>query len=84
MCIRDRKKPQLLVRDVDPDLVLALKQRAAANNRSAEAEHREILENALRGTERVPLAEALMKIPAVGDDSDFTRHEDNNARDVFD
>lgn len=41
-----------------------------------------ILERALRGTERVPLAEALMKIPAVGDESDFQRIDDDS-RDVF-
>ena len=68
------KKPQLLVRDVDPKLVKALAERAAANNRSAESEHREILERALRGTERVPLAQALLRIPAVGADGDFRRH----------
>lgn len=78
-----KKKPQLLVRDVDPVIVQALKERAAANNRSAEAEHREILERALSGTNRVPLAEALMKIPGVGEDSDFDRLDDNEQRDVF-
>jgi antitoxin FitA len=40
--------PQLLVRDVPRDIVEALKQRAAAHGRSAEAEHRRILEEALR------------------------------------
>lgn len=39
---------QLLVRDLDDDLVRLLKRRAASNNRSAEAEHRAILEQALR------------------------------------
>ncbi len=38
---------QLLVRDIDDTLVRLLRQRAAANNRSAEAEHRAILEAAL-------------------------------------
>jgi plasmid stability protein len=38
---------QLLVRDLDDQLVQLLKRRAAANNRSAEAEHRAILEQAL-------------------------------------
>ena len=71
------KKPQLLVRDVDPKLVQALKQRAAANNRSAEAEHREILEKVLNGTQRVPLSEVLMRIPAVGNDDDFERIDDD-------
>ncbi len=38
---------QLLVRDLDDVLVGLLRQRAASNNRSAEAEHRAILEHAL-------------------------------------
>jgi plasmid stability protein len=37
----------LLVRDVSDDLVRRLKERARANGRSAEAEHREILRRAL-------------------------------------
>ncbi len=40
--------PQLLVRNVPPDVVEALKRRAASHGRSAEAEHRIILEEALR------------------------------------
>lgn len=40
--------PQLLIRDVPEALVLALDERAAANGLSAEAEHRLILEEALR------------------------------------
>ena len=40
--------PQLLVRDVPQDVVEALKQRAAEHGRSAEAEQRIILEEALR------------------------------------
>ena len=39
---------QLLVRQVEEALVEALKRRAAAHHRSAEAEHRAILENVLR------------------------------------
>ena len=39
---------QLLVRDVPQDVVEALKRRAAAHGRSAEAEHRAILEEVLR------------------------------------
>jgi antitoxin FitA len=38
---------QLLVRDVPQDVVQALKRRAAEHGRSAEAEHRIILEEAL-------------------------------------
>lgn len=39
--------PQLLVRDVPLDVAEALKRRAAEHGRSAEAEHRAILEEAL-------------------------------------
>ncbi len=38
---------QLLVRGLTADVVEALKRRAASNGRSAEAEHRAILEQAL-------------------------------------
>lgn len=41
---------QLHVRNVSDDLVAALKGRAARNQRSMEAEHRRILEEALRPT----------------------------------
>ena len=40
--------PQLLVRNVPRDVVEALKRQAAGHGRSAEAEHRAILEKALR------------------------------------
>ncbi len=39
---------QLLVRDIPEETVAALKKRAKANGRSAEAEHRAILEEALK------------------------------------
>jgi antitoxin FitA len=39
---------QLLVRDVPQDVIEALKRRAAEHGRSAEAEHRVILEDVLR------------------------------------
>jgi plasmid stability protein len=38
---------QLTVRNISPQLIRMLKQRAAAHGRSAEAEHREILREAL-------------------------------------
>jgi antitoxin FitA len=41
---------QLLVRNVEDDLIRRLKERAAAHGRSAEAEHRCILEQALRAS----------------------------------
>lgn len=40
--------PQLLVRDVPRDIVEALKRQASSHGRSAEAEHRAILETALK------------------------------------
>ena len=42
---------QLTVRNLDDDVVAALKARAANHGRSAEAEHRRILEDALRPRE---------------------------------
>lgn len=66
---------QLMVRNLDDDLVKALKQRAAKHNRSAEQEHREILHAALRGPRRRKLAEALAAVPNVGQDDDFVREQ---------
>jgi plasmid stability protein len=61
----------LVVRNVDEDVALALKQRAAANGRSAEAEHREILKAALKRPSRRTLADVLSQMPDVGEDADF-------------
>lgn len=66
---------QLMVRNLPEDLVKALKQRAAKHNRSAEQEHREILQAALRGPRRRHLAEILAAIPNVGNDQDFAREQ---------
>ena len=63
----------LLVRGVDETVVRALKERAGANGRSAEAEHREILSAALTRPTRRPLAELLAAMPDVGIDDDFER-----------
>ncbi|MDE0060552.1 MAG: hypothetical protein OXI22_19715 [Defluviicoccus sp.] len=54
---------QLTVRRVSPEVVGALRRRAAANGRSAEAEHREILRATLLGTETdfAARAEALRR-----------------------
>jgi len=64
---------QLMVRKLTDDLVKALKRRAAKHNRSAEQEHREILQAALRGPRRRGLAEVLASMPNVGKDQDFAR-----------
>lgn len=63
----------LVVRNVDDRIAQALKKRAARHNRSAEAEHRAILEQALVKTRRKPLAEVLASMPNVGRDADFER-----------
>jgi plasmid stability protein len=66
---------QLMVRNLPDDIVLALKQRAARRNRSAEQEHREILAAALQGPRRKRLAEVLASMPDVGEDTDFARDQ---------
>lgn len=65
----------LLVRGVDDVLVRALKERAGAHGRSAEAEHREILAAALARPRRRSFAEVLASMPEVGIDADFERVE---------
>ena len=58
---------QLLVRQVSPRLIKALKQRAAKAGRSAEAEHRIILESALaRQTGHRDFKAFLLSMPAPG------------------
>jgi plasmid stability protein len=65
----------LIVRGVDEALVKALKERAAAHGRSAEAEHREILAAVLARPRRRSFAEVLASMPDVGTDADFERVE---------
>jgi plasmid stability protein len=66
---------QLMVRNLTEDLVKALKRRAAKHNRSAEQEHRDILEAVLRGPRKRSLAEVLSSMPNVGEDADFSREQ---------
>jgi plasmid stability protein len=68
---------QLIVRNLDPDLVRRLKERAARNGRSAEAEHREILRAALTTEDLRPsFMDLLRQMPDVGEDEDFARQID--------
>jgi plasmid stability protein len=67
--------PDLLVRGVDDELVRALKERAGAHGRSAEAEHRAILTAALARPRRRSFAQVLASMPDVGLDTDFERVE---------
>jgi plasmid stability protein len=61
----------LVVRNIDENVALALKQMAAAHGRSAEAEHREILRTVLQRPKRRSVAEVLARMPNVGEDADF-------------
>jgi len=73
---------QLIVRNLEEEVVRALKLRAARHGRSAEAEHREILrEVLLPAKHRRPLKELLLAIPEAGEDADFERLPDRG-RDV--
>jgi len=75
----------LVVRSLDQQVVDALKQRAAAHGRSAEAEHRLILQQALIRPAKRPLADVLGSMPNVGRDSDFERVDaQSRLPDVFD
>jgi plasmid stability protein len=66
----------LIVRNLAPAVVDALKLRAARNGRSAEAEHRALLESVLLAPGRRTLAEALLAMPNAGRDDDFTRNRE--------
>lgn len=65
----------LVVRNVDEDIALALKQLAAAHGRSAEAEHREILKSALHRPKKRSVKEVFSSMPNVGEDSDFNTRQ---------
>jgi len=68
---------QLIVRNLDDALVRELRERAARSGRSAEAEHREILREALRPKlPRRRLKDLLRSMPDVGEDADFARPAD--------
>ncbi|OGQ22088.1 MAG: hypothetical protein A2138_17265 [Deltaproteobacteria bacterium RBG_16_71_12] len=68
---------QLIVRNLEERLVQALKRRAARRGRSAEAEHRLILEDALAADARRPsFKRFLTSMPDLGDDEDFAAPRD--------
>jgi plasmid stability protein len=65
---------QLIVRNLEDAVVRALRERAAKKGRSTEAEHREILRDALVTARRGTSLKALLRqMPDAGDDEDFTR-----------
>lgn len=68
---------QLIVRKLDHEIVTRLRQRAAKHGRSTEAEHREILRQALlRSRPQPTLKEHLLAMPDVGTEEDFARAPD--------
>ncbi len=74
----------LIVRKLEPEIIEALKQRAARNGRSAEMEHRAILREVLLVLKKRSLAEVLAAMPNVGTDADFERIEGKQqVADVF-
>jgi plasmid stability protein len=74
----------LIVRNVNEDIIKALKTRAGRHGVSAEAEHRKILAQALVKPRKRSFVEAIAAMPNVGKDSDFKRVQDNNNRNVLD
>ncbi|NOY93848.1 MAG: DNA-binding protein [Deltaproteobacteria bacterium] len=63
---------QLIVRNIEDEIVQALKRRAAKQGRSAEAEHREILRQALADERKRPSFKRFLEsMPDVGEDEDF-------------
>ena len=75
-CLEKQRMAQLIVRDIDEALVKVLRERAARNGRSAEAEHRDILTRTLGRPKRKTFAEVLAAMPDVGKDADFSCRED--------
>lgn len=76
--------PQLLVRDVPRDVVEALKRQAAGHGRSAEAEHRAILEGALKAgraafAERAAVLRVGTKGRIIGESADLIRLDRDRA-----
>ncbi|MBL4660008.1 MAG: DNA-binding protein [Alcanivoracaceae bacterium] len=65
----------LVVRNIDEDIVKALKARADLLGHSAEAEHRIILANTLLRPRKKSFAEILKNMPNVGMDDDFKRRQ---------
>ncbi len=75
---------QLIVRNLETKLVEKLKLRAARRGRSAEAEHREILREALTSRPAgKSLKQRLLEMPPVGRDTDFARSRDKGRQSRF-
>lgn len=73
----------LVVRNVDEEIVKALKTRAGRRGTSAAAEHRKLLAEALLKPKKRSFAQVLASMPNVGKDTDFERVEDTSSPDVL-
>lgn len=73
----------LVVRNIDDEIVRALKAKAGLSGRSAEAEHRLILAKVLLMPQKKSFAEVLADMPNVGKDSDFERLQKSDNINVF-
>ncbi len=73
----------LVVRNIDDQIVRALKEKAGRSGHSAEAEHRLILARVLLMPKKKTFAEVLAKMPNVGKDSDFERLQESDEINVF-
>ena len=73
----------LIVRNIDDEIVTALKFQAGRKGISAEAEHRNLLANALLTPRRRSFAEVIQSIPPVGHDDDFSPQQDESPNSVF-
>ena len=72
---------QLIVRNLDDEIVKRLRRKAAESGRSVEAEHREILREALlKSRPRKSLKQHLLEIPNIGRDEDFVRLRDKSRK----
>ena len=69
----------LIVRNVDDNIVNALKTRAGRHGTNAEAEHRKILAQALLKPKKRSFAQAIAAMPNAGKDSDFKRVQDKTS-----
>lgn len=74
----------LVVRNIDDEIVKALKEQAGLSGHSAEAEHRIILAQALLKPKKKSFTEILMNMPNVGRDTDFERLQEVSDKNVFD
>ncbi len=73
----------LMGRNLDQRLVPALKKRASAHGRSAEAEHRAPVEQWLSSPPKRSFEEVIAEISDVGLDEDFRRVEGGTSAHVF-